>query len=70
MSIDSTGKYNEELGISRIQKYASIFGLDEVTGLEVVENQPQIADEYPVMAAIGHLQFRGSRANTDKTIFH
>ena len=53
MSIDSTGKYNEELGISRIQKYASIFGLDEVTGLEVVENQPQIADEYPVMAAIG-----------------
>lgn len=45
--------YNDELGISKIQEYASLFGLDETTGIEVEENTPQIADEYPVMAAIG-----------------
>ena len=30
-----------------------MFGFDETTGIEIVENSPQIADEYPVMAAIG-----------------
>ena len=46
-------KYNEALGIEKITEYASLFGFDETTGIEVVENSPQIADEYPVMAAIG-----------------
>lgn len=45
--------YNEEIGISKIQEYASLFGLGETTGIEIEENSPQIADEYPVMAAIG-----------------
>lgn len=45
--------YNEELGIEGIQKYASMYGLDETTGIEIEENSPQIANEYPVMAAIG-----------------
>lgn len=48
----STG-YDDELGISKIQKYASLFGLDETTGIEIEEAKPQIADEFPVMAAIG-----------------
>lgn len=48
-----TTSYNEELGISKIQTYASMFGLDETTGIEIEEAEPQIADEFPVMAAIG-----------------
>ena len=36
-----------------MQKYASIYGLNEKTGLEIVENTPKIATKYPVMAAIG-----------------
>lgn len=48
-----TTSYNEELGISKIQQYASLFGLDETTGIEIEEAAPQIADEFPVMAAIG-----------------
>lgn len=48
----STG-YDDELGISKIQKYASLFGLDETTGIEIEEAKPQIANEFPVMAAIG-----------------
>lgn len=46
-------KYSEELGIEKIKEYASLFGLDETSGVEITENSPQIADEYPVMAAIG-----------------
>ena len=40
-------------GIAKIQQYASIYGLDETTGIEIEESSPQIADEFPVMAAIG-----------------
>ena len=53
LSLKDTGSYNDSVGIKYFQKYASIFGLDEKTGLEIVESQSNIADEYPVMAAIG-----------------
>lgn len=46
-------KYNDSTGISKITEYAGLFGLDETSGVEIVENKPQIADTYPVMAAIG-----------------
>ncbi len=56
----STGNYStvysEEAaknGISLIRKYASLYGLDETTGIEIEETSPQIADDFPVMAAIG-----------------
>lgn len=45
--------YNDALGISKIQKYAAMFGFDEKTGIEIEEAEPRIADEFPVMAAIG-----------------
>ena len=45
--------YNDSLGIEKLQSYASMFGLNEKTGIEIEENSPQMADEYPVMAAIG-----------------
>lgn len=48
----STG-YDAGLGISQVQKYASLFGLDETTGIEIEESSPHIADDFPVMAAIG-----------------
>lgn len=53
LSTKNSGIYNDAGGISYIQKYASIFGLDEKTGLEIAESQSSIATEYPVMAAIG-----------------
>ncbi len=46
-------KYSDSAGIEKITEYASLFGFDETTGVEIVENSPQLADEYPVMAAIG-----------------
>jgi len=53
LSTKDTGVYNDANGIAYIQEYASIFGLDEKTGLEIAESQSSIATEYPVMAAIG-----------------
>ncbi|QFJ55603.1 penicillin-binding transpeptidase domain-containing protein [Pseudobutyrivibrio xylanivorans] len=47
------GNYDDIKGIDNIQKYASLYGLDEITGIEVEENSPHMATEYPVMAAIG-----------------
>lgn len=40
-------------GIEKIQKYAAIYGLDETTGIEIEESAPKIANDFPVMAAIG-----------------
>lgn len=45
--------YNDKNGISKIQKYATMYGLNRKTGIEIEENTPHIATEYPVMAAIG-----------------
>ncbi len=45
--------YNENKGISLIQKYASLYGLDDNTGIEIPEYSPQVADEYPITASIG-----------------
>ena len=47
------GAYDDATGIDKITKYASLYGLDEKTGIEIEENSPHIATEYPVMAAIG-----------------
>ncbi|MBE5915507.1 MAG: peptidoglycan glycosyltransferase [Pseudobutyrivibrio ruminis] len=47
------GAYDDATGIDKITEYASLYGLDETTGVEIEENEPHIATEYPVMAAIG-----------------
>lgn len=53
LSLDSSGKFVDNLGIKRITKYAEMFGLGETSGIEIAESEPQIATEYPVTAAIG-----------------
>lgn len=45
--------YNDEVGVNKLAKYATMFGLNEKTGIEIEENKPSVATEYPVMAAIG-----------------
>lgn len=47
------GVYTPDVGISKLTKYAKMFGLGDKSGVEITESQPQIADEYPVTAAIG-----------------
>ncbi len=51
--LSGSHRYNDARGIEKITKYAKLFGLSEKTGVEIEENTPEIATEYPVMAAIG-----------------
>lgn len=47
------GTYNDNKGIKYIRKYADLFGLTAKTGIEIPESEPNLANEFPVMAAIG-----------------
>ncbi|MCJ7836439.1 penicillin-binding protein [Cuneatibacter sp. NSJ-177] len=53
LSKDENGNYNEPLGLSAIQKFASAFGLDRKSGIEIKEKEPHISDTAPVPSAIG-----------------
>lgn len=45
--------YNSEYGLSRLEKYADMFGLTEKSGIEITESEPHFSDEYIVPSAIG-----------------
>lgn len=45
--------YQPEQGINVLQKYMEMFVFHEASGIEIIENPPQMADEFPVTAAIG-----------------
>lgn len=49
---DGTG-YNSDYGVSRLAKYADLFGLSEKSGIEITESEPKVSDELAVPSAIG-----------------
>lgn len=53
LGMDKDGKFNSDLGVEKIQKYAKKFRLDEKSGLEIPESEPKISDEYAILSAIG-----------------
>lgn len=53
LSLDENGFYNEELGLSKLYKYADLYGLSEKSGIEIEESEPEVSDAYPVLSAIG-----------------
>ena len=53
LATDSSGNYSADLGMERIQKYASDFGLDEKTGIELDETKPRISNYDPERSAMG-----------------
>ncbi len=53
VSTDSEGNYSQELGLDVLRKYASMFGLDHKSGVEIAELEPQISKEAPERSAMG-----------------
>ena len=53
MSLDSEGNYDSEKGTDTLAKYATMFGLNEKSGIEIPEADPEISDEYSILSAIG-----------------
>lgn len=48
-----TGIYSEEAGLDTLYKYADMFGLTEKSGVEIIEESPELSDIDPVRSAIG-----------------
>lgn len=48
-----TGSYNEQAGLGTLEQYADLFGLTEKSGIEIVEETPDVSDTDPVRSAIG-----------------
>lgn len=50
---DGEKTYSSKVGTDTIAKYASMFGLNETSGIEIPEAEPQISDETSIPTAIG-----------------
>ena len=50
---NETANYNDDTGLSILNKYASLYGLDSNTGIEISEAEPNISDNDAVRSAIG-----------------
>ena len=53
LGLQTDGTYSSEQGIQYIAKYAEMFGLGSLSGLEIPEREPQISNEDAVRSAIG-----------------
>lgn len=53
LATDSGGEYDDALGIDKLQKYASLYGLDRKSGVEIEEISPQVSTSDAVRSSIG-----------------
>ena len=47
------GRYDETQGLNFLNKYATLFGFGERTGVEIPESMPTLSNELPIASAIG-----------------
>ncbi len=48
-----SGIYNSDSGLERINKYATMFGLNDKSGVEITEEEPKLSDTDSIRSAIG-----------------
>lgn len=53
LGLNSKGNYSSNQGLSKLEKYAKLFGLGETSGLEIAEMTPNISKEDAVRSSIG-----------------
>lgn len=53
LALDEQGEYNDALGLQQLRKYATMFGFNDLSGVEVPEAEPAISDNDAVRSAIG-----------------
>ena len=53
LSTDEAGVYSTERGLETIREYATMFGLDHTSGIEISENSPKLSTEDPERSAMG-----------------
>ena len=47
------GTYNSQRGLTKLKKYASMYGFNRKSGVEITEYEPHISDEDAIRSAIG-----------------
>jgi penicillin-binding protein 2 len=53
LSTDVTGKYDSDLGLGRLAKYAEMFGLGDYSGIEIEESKSTLSTEVSILSTIG-----------------
>ena len=53
LGLNAEGEFVQDDAISKIQMYASMFGLDQDTNLQISESSPHVSDELPIPSSIG-----------------
>ncbi|MBP5152171.1 MAG: penicillin-binding protein [Lachnospiraceae bacterium] len=53
LSLDDNGMYNSNLGVEKLNGYASLFGLSDKSGVEIEEYSPILTSAYSIPSAIG-----------------
>lgn len=53
LSTTPSGQYSNQLGLDKLRKYATMFGLSETSGIEITESSPQITNEDSIRSSIG-----------------
>ncbi len=61
LSTDENGVYSTDTGLKVIREYATMFGLDHTSGIEIEENSPSLSDMDPERSAMG----QGTHAYTN-----
>ncbi len=51
--MDENKEYDSDKGVEILKKYATGFGLDQKSGVEIPESEPQISNQFSVQSAIG-----------------
>ena len=53
LGLDENGTFTQKRSLEMIQKYADMFKLDEKTGIEISETDPNVTDSLPIPSSIG-----------------
>ncbi len=53
LSFIEENRYKDAYGLERLAKYATEFGLNDLSGVEIAENKPHISDKDAVRSSIG-----------------
>ncbi len=53
LGLQKNGVYSEQYGLEQLNRYASVFGLDRKSGIELPESEPSLSNESVPRSAIG-----------------
>jgi penicillin-binding protein 2 len=53
LGLTEDGVWSDSLSLSKLQNYAKMYNMDQPSGIEIPEADPQVSDQYAIQSAIG-----------------